>query len=122
LYIRRVGRTGRAGNKGTAITFIGPDEERYAPDLVKALRESSAPVPQDLQALAESFQAKRKAGLVQGHGSGYGGSGYKFDKSEDAKIKAARKSKAKVGGCLLFGCVSCLCMRLTRIRYGNGLV
>jgi hypothetical protein len=49
-----------------------------------------------LQALAESFQAKRKAGLVQGHGSGYGGSGYKFDKSEDAKIKAARKSKAKV--------------------------
>ena len=45
----RVGRTGRAGNKGSAITFIGPDEERYAPDLVKALKESSAPVPQDLQ-------------------------------------------------------------------------
>ena len=44
-YVHRVGRTGRAGNKGTAITFIGPDEERYAPDLVKALRESSAPVP-----------------------------------------------------------------------------
>jgi ATP-dependent RNA helicase DDX46/PRP5 len=44
-----VGRTGRAGNKGTAITFIGPDEERYAPDLVKALKESSAAVPQDLQ-------------------------------------------------------------------------
>ena len=31
---------GRAGNKGTAITFIAPDDERYAPDLVKALRES----------------------------------------------------------------------------------
>lgn len=45
----RVGRTGRAGAKGTAITFIGPDEERYAPDLVKALRESGAPIPQDLQ-------------------------------------------------------------------------
>ena len=44
-YVHRVGRTGRAGNKGTAITFIGPDEERYAPDLVKALRESGAPVP-----------------------------------------------------------------------------
>ncbi|WIA28105.1 hypothetical protein OEZ86_010685 [Tetradesmus obliquus] len=97
-YVHRVGRTGRAGNKGTAITFIGPDEERYAPDLVKALKESSAAVPQDLQALADAFQAKRKAGLVQGHGSGYGGSGYKFDKSEDAKIKAARKSKAKEFG------------------------
>jgi ATP-dependent RNA helicase DDX46/PRP5 len=45
----RVGRTGRAGNKGTAITFIGPDEDRYAPDLVKALKESTATVPQDLQ-------------------------------------------------------------------------
>ena len=44
-YVHRVGRTGRAGNKGTAITFIAPDEERYAPDLVKALRESGAPVP-----------------------------------------------------------------------------
>jgi ATP-dependent RNA helicase DDX46/PRP5 len=43
-----VGRTGRAGAKGTAITFIAPDEEQYAPDLVKALKESSATVPQDL--------------------------------------------------------------------------
>jgi ATP-dependent RNA helicase DDX46/PRP5 len=46
---RRVGRTGRAGAKGTALTFIAPDEEQYAPDLVKALKESSAPIPQDLQ-------------------------------------------------------------------------
>jgi len=41
-----VGRTGRAGNKGTAITFINPEDEKYAPDLVKALQESKAPVPQ----------------------------------------------------------------------------
>ena len=27
-YVHRVGRTGRAGNKGTAITFIGQDEDR----------------------------------------------------------------------------------------------
>lgn len=44
-YVHRVGRTGRAGAKGTAITFIAPGEERYAPDLVKALKESGAPVP-----------------------------------------------------------------------------
>ncbi len=25
-YIHRIGRTGRAGNKGTAVTFLGPDE------------------------------------------------------------------------------------------------
>jgi hypothetical protein len=48
------------------------------------------------QDLAEAFASKKKQGLVQGHGSGYGGSGFKFDKAEDAKIKQARKSKAKV--------------------------
>lgn len=47
--------------------------------------------------MAEAFLSKKKQGLVQGHGSGYGGSGFKFDKAEDAKVKAARKSKAKVG-------------------------
>ncbi len=97
-YVHRVGRTGRAGNKGTAVTFIGPDEERYAPDLVKALRESGAPVAEDLQALADSFTSKRKAGLVQAHGSGFGGSGYKFDASEEDKHKQARKAQAKEYG------------------------
>ncbi len=35
-----------AGNKGTAITFIAPEEDQYAPDLVKALTDSGAPIPQ----------------------------------------------------------------------------
>ncbi|KAK9806771.1 hypothetical protein WJX72_002237 [[Myrmecia] bisecta] len=94
-YVHRVGRTGRAGNKGSAITFIAPDEDRYAPDLVKALRESQAPVPKDLQALADAFNEKRKAGLVQAHGSGYGGSGFKFDNAEDESRKAGRKEAVK---------------------------
>ncbi len=82
---------GRAGNKGTAITFIAPDDDKYAPDLVKALRESGAAVPKDLQVLADSFAAKRKAGTVQAHGSGYGGTGFKFDNQEDEERKALRK-------------------------------
>jgi len=63
----RARRAGRAGNKGTAITFIdaSEEEERYAPDLVKALKESAAAVPKDLQALADGYLAKRKAGTVQ---------------------------------------------------------
>lgn len=48
--------------------------------------------------MADSFQAKRKAGLVQGHGSGYGGTGFKFDRNEESQVKAARKAKAKVRG------------------------
>lgn len=46
--------------------------------------------------MADAFQEKRKAGLVQNHGSGYGGTGFKFDRSEESQVKAARKAKAKV--------------------------
>lgn len=46
---------------------------------------------QDLLAMADSFQAKRKAGTVQAHGSGYGGSGFKFDAIEEDQVKADRK-------------------------------
>lgn len=40
-YIHRIGRTGRAGQKGNAITFISSSEERYAADMIKALKMSS---------------------------------------------------------------------------------
>lgn len=98
---------GRAGNKGTAITFIAPDDERYAPDLVKALRESGAPVPKDLQALADSFGVKRKAGTVQAHGSGYGGSGFKFDNEEEEERKALRKVRRSCSAASLDFSVPC---------------
>lgn len=53
-YVHRVGRTGRAGNKGTAYTFITPEQDRFAMDIVKALKLSGQPIPTDLQALADS--------------------------------------------------------------------
>ena len=40
-YVHRVGRTGRAGNKGTAITFITPEECTSAADLIRALESSN---------------------------------------------------------------------------------
>ena len=36
-YIHRIGRTGRAGETGNAITFITPEEDSYSMDLQKAL-------------------------------------------------------------------------------------
>ena len=50
-YVHRCGRTGRAGAAGTAVTFLSPHDDQYAPDLVKALRDSKAPVPADLEVL-----------------------------------------------------------------------
>ncbi|KAL6777513.1 hypothetical protein ACKKBF_B21785 [Auxenochlorella protothecoides x Auxenochlorella symbiontica] len=97
-YVHRVGRTGRAGRAGTAVTFIAPEEEQHAPDVVRALRESGAAVPADLAALAESFEAKRRAGTAKLHGSGFGGSGFKFSSAEDNLVKALRRATAKEYG------------------------
>ena len=96
-YVHRVGRTGRAGRKGTAVTFISPvNEEQYAPDLVKALKQSGAVVPRDLADMSEEFLRKKQAGLVRGHASGFGGSGFKFDKAEEDRLMAARKAAAGI--------------------------
>ncbi|MFY8188051.1 MAG: DEAD/DEAH box helicase [Flavobacterium sp.] len=37
-YVHRIGRTGRAGNNGIAISFCGKDEETYWKDIVKLTR------------------------------------------------------------------------------------
>jgi len=87
-YVHRCGRTGRAGNKGTAVTFVTPDEERFAPDIVRALTESKAEVPAALKELADGYENKKKAGvLVQGKSSGYGGRGYSFDPVENERAR-----------------------------------
>lgn len=48
---------------------------------------------QDLLAMAEAFGEKRKRGEVHGHGSGFGGTGYKFDAAEADHRKAERKAR-----------------------------
>ncbi len=39
-YIHRIGRTGRAGSEGTAISLMAPDEERLVADIEKLLKRS----------------------------------------------------------------------------------
>ncbi|KAF8364608.1 hypothetical protein HHK36_033422 [Tetracentron sinense] len=97
-YVHRVGRTGRAGRKGCAITFISDEDARYAADLVKALELSEQAVPEDLKSLADGFMAKVSQGLEQVHGTGYGGSGFKFNEEEDEMRRAAKKAQAKEYG------------------------
>ncbi|KAL6211307.1 hypothetical protein ACLB2K_016534 [Fragaria x ananassa] len=99
-YVHRVGRTGRAGRKGCAMTFISEEDARYAPDLVKALELSEQVVPDDLKSLADNFMAKVTQGLEQAHGTGYGGSGFKFNEEEDEDEvrRAAKKAQAKEYG------------------------
>lgn len=60
-YVHRCGRTGRAGNKGFAYTFISPDQQRPAGDIIKALDLTGTPVPPELQEMWDKFKAKMAA-------------------------------------------------------------
>ncbi|KAH6576916.1 hypothetical protein BASA60_004318 [Batrachochytrium salamandrivorans] len=96
-YVHRVGRTGRAGNKGTAYTFIMPEQDRFALDIVKALTMSGVEIPAPLQLLTDRFMEKIKSGYAHFSSSGFGGRGLEqLDKERDM-VKRIQK-KSHVGG------------------------
>jgi superfamily II DNA/RNA helicase len=51
-HTHRIGRTGRAGEKGTAYTLITSMDKEFAPNLVRNLESANQQVPLDLLNLA----------------------------------------------------------------------
>eukprot|EP01048_Picozoa_sp_COSAG05_P026596 COSAG05_NODE_7343_length_824_cov_1.406897_1_plen_64_part_00 len=51
-YIHRIGRTGRAGHKGMATSFMSEGDLRIAKDLVLVLNEAGQDVPKFLKSMA----------------------------------------------------------------------
>lgn len=95
-YIHRIGRTGRAGNKGTAITFITREEMKYAYELTKVLELSNQDVSEQLTDLALEFKQMVEDGEAKAYRSrGFGGKGFKFNKEELQKVKDSRKKRKK---------------------------
>ncbi|KAI4925162.1 pre-mRNA processing RNA-helicase [Alternaria infectoria] len=93
-YVHRCGRTGRAGNKGTAVTLIeNPGQERFALHIVKALKESGTEVPPELQEMANTFHEKAKAGTEKYYG-GFGGKG--LDKLDAARALEKKREKRQL--------------------------
>ena len=86
-YVHRLGRTGRAGNKGWAYTFIEPNEKTNAFEIMMAMKKSKTKIPPELEELCKSGQAKRKL-------TGFFGKGFRFDKDESNKIHEERKHVA----------------------------
>uniref|UniRef100_A0A1Y1K3C5 Helicase C-terminal domain-containing protein n=1 Tax=Photinus pyralis TaxID=7054 RepID=A0A1Y1K3C5_PHOPY len=98
-YVHRCGRTGRAGNKGFAYTFITPEQERYSGDLIRAFELATVTVPDSLRQLWDKYKSKQELEGKKVHtGGGFSGKGFKFDETEAAAINERRKfQKAALG-------------------------
>lgn len=59
-YIHRIGRTGRAGYKGKAITFIADDDRKCLLQIVNVLRKSGCEIPKTISALLVNKNKKGK--------------------------------------------------------------
>ncbi|XP_065086315.1 probable ATP-dependent RNA helicase DDX46 [Ochlerotatus camptorhynchus] len=98
-YVHRCGRTGRAGNKGFAWTFLTHEQGRYSGDTIRALELSGGTVPDDLRSLWETYKAAQEAEGKKVHtGGGFSGKGFKFDEQEAAAVNERKKlQKAALG-------------------------
>lgn len=98
-YVHRCGRTGRAGNKGSAWTFLTLEQGRYAGDILRALEVSGAEIPEELTDLWNMYKALQEAEGKKVHtGGGFSGKGFKFDEQEAAAVKENKKlQKAALG-------------------------
>mmetsp|Transcript_15775 Transcript_15775/g.23219 ORF Transcript_15775/g.23219 Transcript_15775/m.23219 type:complete len:495 (+) Transcript_15775:1770-3254(+) len=96
-YVHQVGRTGRAGKKGLAYTFVSStDEALYAPIVVRALTETGQAenASLELKELSDSFKKKVERGEAKYAGSGFKGKGFSYDSTELSEAqKLARLEK-----------------------------
>ncbi|KAI3386142.1 hypothetical protein SNEBB_010012 [Seison nebaliae] len=101
-YVHRCGRTGRAGNKGFAFTFITQDQDNLAGDLVKALELSHIPIPEQLDLMWKAYVARMakegKQVRLTHHGTIYRGKGFRFDHKEMKLAENEKKDKMNVMG------------------------
>ncbi|OCL03727.1 hypothetical protein AOQ84DRAFT_400479 [Glonium stellatum] len=91
-YVHRIGRTGRAGAKGTAITFFTTENSKQARDLVSVLTESKQQIDPRLHEMAR-YNGGGGGGGRWGGGRGRGGGGRGgggFSGSNNAPIRNNR--------------------------------
>lgn len=72
-YVHRIGRTGRVGNLGSAMSFFNDKNKNLAKDLLTLLHESNQEVPSFLESFAREFMGGKTTGY--GGRSSYGGRG-----------------------------------------------
>ncbi|CAH8647621.1 unnamed protein product [Schistosoma margrebowiei] len=98
-YVHRCGRTGRAGRKGFAYTFLTPDQERSAGDVVRAFKQSGQKPPLELMNMWNAYKIRMEHEGKKVYGSsGFRGKGFMFDEVEaQLNSEKRRLQKAALG-------------------------
>lgn len=76
-YIHRIGRTARASQKGTSVTFFTPTDSKWATKLVSVLKEAKQEVNPKLKDMAASDQVSFLRGVGGPRNIRYRTSGYR---------------------------------------------
>jgi len=74
-HTHRVGRTGRAGVKGTAYTLVTENDKEFSGHIVRNLEAANQIVPRDLMDLAMQSSWFKNSRFKKGRGKGAGGAG-----------------------------------------------
>jgi ATP-dependent RNA helicase DDX5/DBP2 len=74
-YVHRIGRTGRAGQKGTAYSFFTIADARKARELIGILKQTNQEVPADLYNMSSAGGGGGGGGFRSRGGGGGGGRG-----------------------------------------------
>ena len=103
-YVHRCGRTGRAGRKGFAYTFMTYDNQKVSGEIIKALELSDCPVPPELEEMWKKYkerlkeEGKERKKRRQRLAIGFHGKGFKFNEAEALKVTEKKlKQKSTLG-------------------------
>ncbi|KAI9143527.1 P-loop containing nucleoside triphosphate hydrolase protein [Paraphysoderma sedebokerense] len=98
-YIHRIGRTGRAGNIGKAVTYFTKEDGEYLRSVVNVMRESGCEVPEWMLKLKKPSQEARKKLKKKPLARGDITTVAKYDVGKNEKkksmIEASKKRKKK---------------------------
>ncbi|PWN44589.1 P-loop containing nucleoside triphosphate hydrolase protein [Ceraceosorus guamensis] len=57
-YVHRIGRTGRGGKTGKSITFFTQEDKSHAGELIRILKDSNQPVPEEMKQFPTTIKRK----------------------------------------------------------------
>ena len=99
-YVHRIGRTGRAGASGKAISLVSPEEEKYLKEIEKLIKTEIPKEKADVPHAARSSRAGRRANITAMPASIPNGAVHRAVNMQSAamRVRPHRKNPAMIRG------------------------